>query len=340
MSYKEISQHVHQRSALLVDAMIKAVDRINESGLNPIALKSECQPDNIFTEAAEREVLSRIHTQSMTEGVGLSVGSSLNFYDLGCFGHALISARTTLDAIELSKRFRCMGLVYIQWEASLEKGQLVHQISPAQAPEHLIIMLTELSFSSFQNFARVALSDSIRPKKLELAYPRPPHWKMYEENFQCPVTFDCASSRLYYAEDWAHRVHKTYDPLVLKAMVDQCETVAAKLASQRDIVGELRSWMRAQPRLCVEMGELASQLCLSERNLRRRLQQCNTSFKQEVDSLRQEKAIHELISTTHSMEHIADKCGFSEPRGFYSAFNRWTGISPAGYRQQHSVPAC
>lgn len=52
-------------------------------------------------------------------------------------------ARTALVAIELSQRFRCMGLAYTQWKASLEKGQLVHQFSPAQAPEYLVTMLAD-----------------------------------------------------------------------------------------------------------------------------------------------------------------------------------------------------
>lgn len=77
MSCQEVSQHVHQRFALLVDITITitAVDRVNDPGVHQSGLQSECQPDNIFTESAEREVLSRIHAQSMTEGVGLSVGA-------------------------------------------------------------------------------------------------------------------------------------------------------------------------------------------------------------------------------------------------------------------------
>jgi AraC-like DNA-binding protein len=78
--------------------------------------------------------------------------------------------------------------------------------------------------------------------------------------------------------------------------------------------------------------EVARAFDLSERSLRRRLQEEGTSFRALVNEVKMQKAQQWLEHTPQSVEHIAQQLGYAEAAAFIHAFSRWTGSSPAAYR--------
>ncbi len=78
--------------------------------------------------------------------------------------------------------------------------------------------------------------------------------------------------------------------------------------------------------------ELASQLNMSERTLRRRLDREGTSYQRIKDHLRREAAISYLRNPELTVSDVAELLGFSDPSAFHRSFKRWTGRSPGDYR--------
>ena len=79
--------------------------------------------------------------------------------------------------------------------------------------------------------------------------------------------------------------------------------------------------------------EIAEQLHLHPQTLRRRLAQEGTSFNEIKTQCRQDTALYYLGKSNLSVEHIAQRTGFSEASAFTRAFKAWTGMSPHKYRQ-------
>ncbi|MGH7820591.1 MAG: helix-turn-helix domain-containing protein, partial [Candidatus Binatia bacterium] len=52
-----------------------------------------------------------------------------------------------------------------------------------------------------------------------------------------------------------------------------------------------------------------------------------------VEEGRRELALRFLTDPRLSATEVAFLTGFSDPSAFYRAFRRWTGTTPAGYRQ-------
>lgn len=77
---------------------------------------------------------------------------------------------------------------------------------------------------------------------------------------------------------------------------------------------------------------LARQLGMSERTLKRRLAEQNTSYTELLDAARRKRSL-ELLGSNASVEEVSTRLGYSDAANFTRAFRRWTGQSPRALRQ-------
>ncbi len=87
------------------------------------------------------------------------------------------------------------------------------------------------------------------------------------------------------------------------------------------------------------MTTVAKRLRMSSRTLQRRLGETGTSYKDLVEAARRERALTLVRQTSTSFAECSDQCGFANPPAFTRAFRRWTGLSPAAYRQRSRFSA-
>lgn len=83
------------------------------------------------------------------------------------------------------------------------------------------------------------------------------------------------------------------------------------------------------------LAEVATDLAMGERSLRRHLKDEGTTFHDVVDGVRLEVARHHIERADATIYELAFLLGYSEPSAFHRAFKRWTGQTPAAYREQH-----
>lgn len=87
----------------------------------------------------------------------------------------------------------------------------------------------------------------------------------------------------------------------------------------------------------VTIETAATELGMSERNLRRQLSQSGTSYKKVVDDVRAARARELLKVAGLPISNIAYDLGFTDPSNFARSFKRWVGMSPLEYREQGQV---
>ena len=81
--------------------------------------------------------------------------------------------------------------------------------------------------------------------------------------------------------------------------------------------------------------DIADAFGIQERTLHRRLKSAGTSFRHELDSVRQSLSIQLLNVSDLPVYDIATSLGYADSSGFIRAFRRWTGSSPASWRRQN-----
>ena len=124
------------------------------------------------------------------------------------------------------------------------------------------------------------------------------------------------------------------DPMLYKLLAAHAKDVAARLPEPdfRSVLeGAIVSTMhQGDP----SIGRVAMRLGLTPRTLQRRLEAEGLSFQDVLEALRQEMAFRYLASTHLSLTEISALLAYADASAFGRAFRRWTGRSPAAYRQE------
>jgi len=85
------------------------------------------------------------------------------------------------------------------------------------------------------------------------------------------------------------------------------------------------------------MGEVALQLQINVRTLRRHLVAENTSWRHLIDDVNSVLAEELLAMKSLTIEEVAERVGYSEVSNFTHAFKRWKGVSPSQFRVENST---
>lgn len=102
----------------------------------------------------------------------------------------------------------------------------------------------------------------------------------------------------------------------------------------RDTVHRVRDLMAKAFPESLALEDAARELNMSSRNLHRRLQDENSSFRAIKNALRRDIALSQIEKTDQPISQIAANLGFSEPSTFFRAFQTWTGLAPTEYRNR------
>jgi len=84
-------------------------------------------------------------------------------------------------------------------------------------------------------------------------------------------------------------------------------------------------------------GDIADALQLRERTLHRRLKSSGTSFRCELDAARESLSKQLLESSGRPINEIAATLGYSGSSCFVRAFHRWSGVTPAAWREKNGA---
>jgi AraC-like DNA-binding protein len=128
-------------------------------------------------------------------------------------------------------------------------------------------------------------------------------------------------------EEAAHRLGR---PEIV-GMLDELDRATADFAG-----GPTRAAVRALlAEASLRLSQAAQKLGLSERTLQRRLEDEGSSWKDEAQLARVERAKMLLATSDEKITTIAREVGCATPQSFASLFRRMTGETPSDWRTKH-----
>jgi AraC-like DNA-binding protein len=128
----------------------------------------------------------------------------------------------------------------------------------------------------------------------------------------------------------------TLNPAADAVLRQLLERYAAEQLAQMPTSARFSQRVRSCIRSMLPLGSLtadtvAAQFRMSERTLRKHLQEEATSYQEILDDVRAQLARHYLTKEKRGIDEVGFLLGFSDQSAFTKAFRRWTGQTPADF---------
>lgn len=173
----------------------------------------------------------------------------------------------------------------------------------------------------------------LRPAAVWFRHPTPACPADLRGFFGCSVSFGAPENAIHLDSDMLEAPTRLGDDGLSRFVLAHLDEewretrAAASLEAQvQDAVADALSG--GIPR----MSRTAARLGMSERTLQRRLAERGQAYSGLVDAARRRLAETLLVGSDHPLAEVAYLTGFSEQSAFHRAFKRWTGMTPAAYR--------
>jgi AraC-like DNA-binding protein len=247
-------------------------------------------------------------------------------------GFAWLASDTLLDALGRLVRYSRLinSIVRFRIQEQPDTTALVALI-PDVFPNYVPAGV-DLGMAVFLHMCQITVGQKLLPSHVVLQRPEPPCSAEFTRTFGASIEYGAQDNRLCFDSESLSMPLKTANP-ELARINDQ--TVVDYLArfDQASIAMQVRSKIIEQLHDGIPKQEsIADTLHISLRSLQRRLREEETSFKGLLEDTRQALARQYLRENHRSIGEITYLLGFSEPSNFTRAFKRWTGQTPAEFR--------
>jgi AraC-like DNA-binding protein len=268
--------------------------------------------------------------------IALRVSTTVKANALGIIGYLASASESRRNAFELVK-----GLTPLLWEdveCDLESGSEVAFIRCSTGSEPQASHFTmEYAIGLTITMSRVLGAGRSDPLEARFSYSAPAYADEYERILRLPVRFDAGEDGVLFPISMMDSLNPSADAALRRLLerygADQLATIPTSARFSQRVRACIMSRL---PLGSLSADTVAAQFSMSNRTLRRRLQQEATSYQEILDDVRAELAQHYLTGEKRGIDEVAFLLGFSDPSAFTKAFRRWTGQTPADFVRANS----
>lgn len=167
---------------------------------------------------------------------------------------------------------------------------------------------------------------------VDFPYPAPADPTYLERFFGCQLGYAAPELRICFPTEALQRPLLRSDAHVGKLLSEAGHDLLARAqppAFSRQITQLMRGWLGERE---ITLRGVARALHVSERTLRRRLEDEGESFRGILDRERHARALELLDAPERSTDEVAAALGLSSAQALHRAFRRWTGETVQAFR--------
>ena len=334
MSWKD-----HRRANLTIQAI---VNLLQAEGLEPelciqgtgLSLEQLLNQETQIPNQVEITVIhNAISLLPVKAGYGISVAKTLRLTHFGIWGLAILTSPDLRSALEIMSRFSEMSIMLSRVSYRESKGRVAFVLDMQHLPvsihrfmferyyytmiQFLQEMLPNYDMTEFElhlpfsDLEYVAQSAAITDLKI---VPQQPHFALVASSGLLDVPLPNTA------------------PLVHSHFVAECEGVLNEYKKLPDYAQEIRDYILQKQAFSPKLADVADSLFMSERTLKRRLQESNYSFKSVVMDTKMTLAKELLLAASLPVKVVASQLDYSDSASFLRAFKKWWGMSPTEMR--------
>ncbi|GHG09996.1 MULTISPECIES: AraC family transcriptional regulator [Amycolatopsis] len=267
-----------------------------------------------------------------SDAAALELGRRYRVTTFGIFGFACISSPTLRDAMLFALRYFDLSFAFCIPHVVLGADRLTLELDDSRVPADVarFLVLRDLAaiFAVMRDLLPEIALDELTFRH-ETATVEP-----YRAAFGVRPRFGADACRATLDPALLSRPLPQANDQTVALCAAQCEALVTRRRQRSGISQQVRERLVRLGGVDAGMDEIARQLTLSTRTLRRRLTEAGTSYRALVDEVRQTLAEELLDTGVLSVEDVAYRLGYAEASSFIHAFKRWTGMTPAAFARR------
>jgi AraC-like DNA-binding protein len=264
-----------------------------------------------------------------------NTGLRLHVSAYGMYGFAILSSMNYRQTMQFAVKYHRLATPLGAINFREEGGCGIWAFKPlpnSQIDARLYKFIVEMQFGIIVSLQRDVMGSSFSVREFHVVYGPPNDAIRYPEIFGAHFLFGQSENELMFDAGWLDGTPKLGNEITYAMVVASCDALMEEFQLSVGLVGKLRERLMVNLMRPVRFDDIAGDLNMSARTLRRKLREENTSFRKVADDLRMEIAIRYLRDTELTVEDIAESLGFSDAANFRHAFRRWTKAAPHEFR--------
>jgi len=277
------------------------------------------------------------HTDDLSVGTRLGMGvRPVRQIDVI---YATTFCETLLQATELN--FKYQPLIHELGQSSLEiDGEETRVVfTPYLDDPDIMRFMTEAVFTGYALISQWILWSQLpMVKAIRFRHSAPANTEIYETLFGGRAIFGADRNEAIVDSALMSQPIPGANPEILKRLHLRLDDMLENLHAQPSVVAGCRSLvMSSLGHRHITIQDISERMNMSERNLRRRLSEDGTSFREILAESRKESAAIYLGDPKMTLLDVAHSLGYQDQSAFSRAFKIWFGRSPAEYRRTLSI---
>ncbi len=263
-------------------------------------------------------------------GLGILVGQHYHFTVFGALGFAMISSRSMREALDLGLRYFDLTFAFTRFEILESASEVKLIIHDEDIPLAVRRFIVERDCACFVTLVRDIFSSVSVFKKICFSCSEPAELRA----FGVPLVFAVDHNQIVLDRKQLESPLVQANDLARQSAEQQCKQLLENRRPRSGLSAKIRNLIAEKIAGSLTMEEIAADLQMNPRTLRRRLNDEGVSYVELRDEVRQTLAGELLSVTTLPIEQIASRLGYAESTSFINAFRRWQGLTPHAWRMK------
>ncbi|NQD93267.1 AraC family transcriptional regulator [Pseudomonas sp. CrR25] len=269
--------------------------------------------------------------------LGLQAGQRYQLTTYGIWGYALLSSQTFRQAVELGLRYLDLTFAFNRIRLEEDAQHAYLYLDDRGLPDNLRDFLVQRDAMAMLVIQRELTPMQLPLLEVRLRMAAPADPERFTERLGRRPEFACADNCVRFDRRFLDQPLPRANPYTVQLCETQCQALLAKYRNRDGLAGRVRDRLLRTPGRLANMEQVAAELHLSSRTLRRRLDEQGTTFRLLQEEVREALAEEFLTTGGLTLEEIAERLGYGETSNFLHAFKRWKGQTPRQYRRKRQA---
>lgn len=250
----------------------------------------------------------------------------------GMLGFAVLSSLTLREVLEVSLRYQDLAFTLARARLVTTRDTSAIELDISELPPLVGRFAVEQCFASVWT-AMSELGGETPSACIEFACPRPATGDVCAATLGTVARYDAPVDRMIFPNQYLSRTRPDVDSTAHAACERQCQELIALRRERVGVSGLVQERLRRAVGVTPSMDQVARDLNMSVRSLRRALVAEDTSFRMLTDRVRMQRAEELLAASRETIEDIAHVLGYATAPAFVRAFKRSHRLPPGAWRR-------